>query len=231
MKRADKVIVINENLKYDLCQRGIKNISIIPNAVNLSLIKQSTSINNALPLRFGYIGSVSPIEGLDMIVRLWAKLEQEGFKNKFYIYGAGTFLEKLKNLKESLGVKNVVFKGSIQSHRVSQAFDEIDVVINPRTKSKISDTVTPLKPLEAMAYRKLVIASDVGGMKELIKDNYNGILFKSDSIKDLEKTIKEVINKGLDLKLIDQAQKHVAENKSWSNNACKYEDLYKKILG
>ncbi|WP_197022156.1 glycosyltransferase family 4 protein [Sediminibacter sp. Hel_I_10] len=229
MKRADKVIVINENLRQNISDRGIRNVEVITNAVSLSLIDKTIDYNQTFPLRFGYIGSVSPIEGLDLIIKLWAKLESEEFTNKFYIYGSGTFLNELINLKENLGVKNVIFKGRVESDKINLAFKNIDVIINPRIKSKISDTVTPLKPLEAMAYKKLVIASDVGGMKELITDNFNGILFKSDSLEALERSIMQLVKNGLDFKIISQAYKYVTENRSWSNNAKKYDIIYKKL--
>ena len=66
------------------------------------------------------------------------------------------------------------------------------MIVNPRKKSYLTDTVTPLKPLEAMAYKKLIIASDVGGMKELIEDGENGILFESESVYELEKVIYKI---------------------------------------
>ena len=106
----------------------------------------------------------------------------------------------------------------------------LDVIVNPRTKSRISDTVTPLKPLEAMAYKKLVIASDVGGMRELIKDNKTGVLFKSDSEQALKETIVKVINSGANKDIIETAYRYVYTKKNWNNNADKYRLIYEKLL-
>lgn len=231
MRNVDQVIVINENLKNDIISRGISNIEIIPNAVNLNLLKKNRDLTNPRKeLAFGYIGSVSPIEGLDLAVKVWSKLEKEGFKNKFHIFGNGSFLKELKALTVSFGVNNIIFHGNIDTNQIDQAFNMLDVIVNPRTKSRISDTVTPLKPLEAMAYKKLVIASDVGGMRELIKDNKTGVLFKSDSEQALKETIINVINTGANKDIIKSAYRYVYTKKNWNNNADKYRLIYEKLL-
>tara|TARA_B110000483_G_scaffold197320_1_gene235949 strand:- start:9222 stop:10415 length:1194 start_codon:yes stop_codon:yes gene_type:complete len=230
MKKADKVIVINKNLKKEILSRGVRNIEIIPNAVNIGLLKNSELANPREELTFGYIGSISPIEGLDLIVKVWSKLEIEGLKNKFHVFGNGSFLNELKALTVSLGVKQIIFHGNIDPNQVFKAFNQVDVIINPRTKSRISDTVTPLKPLEAMAYKKLVIASDVGGMKELVQDQKTGLLFKSGSINELENIVLSVIKNGLNQQIINCAYNNVCEEKSWTSNAQKYNVIYEKLL-
>jgi glycogen(starch) synthase len=106
----------------------------------------------------------------------------------------------------------------------------IDVIVNPRIKSKITDTVTPLKPLEAMAYSKLVIASDVGGMKELIEHNKTGLLFKADDLTELEKCVSNVILKGVPTKIVSDAKDYVKKNKSWLQNAQKYKTYYEELI-
>ncbi|MDF0678140.1 MAG: glycosyltransferase [Nitrosomonas sp.] len=57
-------------------------------------------------------------------------------------------------------------------------YDLIDVLVYPRLSMRLTDLVTPLKPLEAMAQGRVLAASDVGGHQELIRDNHNGILFQ-----------------------------------------------------
>jgi glycogen synthase len=231
MKKSDKVIVINKNLKKEMVSRNIKNIDIIQNGVNFSLIKETTNSSfTGEKIRFGYIGSVSPIEGLDLVARVWKRLEEKGLQNEFHVYGSGTYFENLNNLIESLGLKNFHLHGIIDSEKIHGAFNQIDVIVNARLKSKISDTVTPLKPLEAMAYRKLVVASDVGGMRELIQDNQTGILFKADADVDLEKRILLIIKNGINEQIIESAYNYVYNEKSWRENAKKYHEIYKKLL-
>lgn len=230
MKRADLVIAINKNLENNITQRGVGNTEIVANAVNTSLINPIKDSAEKRPTSFGYIGSVSPIEGLDMVVRLWAILEKKGLENQFHVYGTGTFFNTLKSLVEELDLKQFHLHGSVKPSEINTAFNKVDVIINPRIKSKITDTVTPLKPLEAMAYSKLVIASDVGGMKELIEHKKTGLLFKAENLIELEKCVVEIISCGIPSVIVTEAKDYVLKKKSWFQNAEKYKSYYIDLI-
>ena len=230
MKRAQLVIAINKNLEVNINQRGIQNTKIIANAVNTSSVKPIKPTTNAAPISFGYIGSVSPIEGLDIMAKVWSNIENKGLDNQFHVYGKGTFYKPLKELISSLNLKQFHLHGSVDPAEINTAFNNIDVIVNPRIKSKITDTVTPLKPLEAMAYSKLVIASDVGGMKELIDHQKTGLLFKADNTTDLEKCITEVITAGIPIEIVQDAKQYVLQNKSWLQNAKRYQSYYNELI-
>ena len=103
------------------------------------------------------------------------------------------------------------------------------MIVNPRKKSYLTDSVTPLKPLEAMAYKKLVLASNVGGMKELIKNGKNGILFKSGSISELEKVISQIIDRNDKKSIIENSYKYIVENRNWFKNAKLYNKIYMNL--
>ena len=76
-----------------------------------------------------------------------------------------------------------------------------------------------------MAYKKLVLASDVGGMKELIKDGKNGILFKSESLTELEKAIIHILKLDDINDIIDNAYTYILKERNWYNNAKLYNKL------
>lgn len=232
MRKVDKVIVINKELEREISLRGIKNISIIPNGVNTSLINglslEKREITDGIV--FGYVGSISPIEGLDLLAKVSKELESENLNFSVRIYGDGVFLKPLKELVKALGLKNFFFLGKLKPEEISEAYKSIDVIVNPRLKSKISDTVTPLKPLEAMAYKKLVITSNVGGMRELIDDKVNGLLFDSDNLISLKKILSQVIENGIDNEIVENGFRHVINNKSWKQNAKEYLKIYKNSI-
>ena len=102
--------------------------------------------------------------------------------------------------------------------------------IRDRKKSYLTDSVTPLKPLEAMAYKKLVLVSDVGGMKELVKNEFNGIVFNSDSYKEIKNVIIDVINRNDLDKIIENGYMYIKEEKSWKINAKKYYSIYENLI-
>lgn len=237
MKISDRIIVINKNLLENVRNRNIKNnkISVIPNAVNLVRIedkvnKNIITLNTSNYITFGYIGNISNIEGIIDLCKVFQELENENINNKLLIYGQGPELNNVKEFVKLNDLKNVRIMGSIQNSDIYKAFEKIDIIINPRVKSKITDTVTPLKPLEAMGYKKLVIASDVGGMKELITHNETGLLYSAGNNLKLKELIKNVIQDSKKyIHIIDNAYEYVKNEKSWHANAISYFDIYKGL--
>jgi glycosyltransferase involved in cell wall biosynthesis len=223
---ANHIVVINNSLKSQLQKRLFlmrMNMTVVENAIDLERVKISKLNKNNFV--FGYIGTLSPIEGLDLLIKAFNNLK---IKNKLLIFGDGIELEKLKKLAN--GNNKIEFKGIVSNDQISQAYDQVDVIINPRIKSYLTDTVTPLKPLEAMVYKKLVLVSDVGGMKELVKNEFNGIVFKSDSFKEIKNIILEVINRNDLDKIIENGYRYIKEKRNWKVNAKKYYVIYENLI-
>jgi len=219
---ADHIIVINQNLKTELQNRFIlkkRKITVVENAVDLDRIITSKNTRNELV--FGYIGTLSPIEGLDLLIKAFNNLN---LSNKLLIFGGGIELKNLKKLSASNN--NIIFKGKISSSEIIKAYNQIDIIVNPRKSSYLTNSVTPLKTIEAMAYKKLVLASDVGGIKELIKDGKTGILFKSGSTNRLEKALKEILVSNDLNEIIDNAYDYIHKQRNWYYNAKLYDKLY-----
>ena len=236
MAKADVVIAINENLKQVLIEGGIyeRKIHIIKNAVNTTLIndlkqkiKKPWDINR---LNFGYIGTLTPHEGIDLLINAFRSFIHKNPNSNLFIYGTGI---ETKRIKEKVkGNSNIKFCGPISPDEVYNAFTNIDVIVNPRYKNKLTDAVTPLKPLEAMAYEKIVIGSDVGGIKELITNQVNGFLFSAGDVDELIKLMQEISEfNQIQLNNIKKvALEYVESEKSWSNNAMKYKNIYEMLL-
>ncbi|NER13247.1 glycosyltransferase [Leptobacterium flavescens] len=238
MRFSKKVFVINENLKDTLINLGIRDdkLIIISNAVNTSLIDQNIKKQERSVVRkktvFGYIGSITHYEGIPFFIKALKCLKKERDDFQMIIYGSIRDEREMKLIEKSISEfaleEIVFFKGQIAPSEVYRAYSEIDVIVNPRLKNKITDTVTPLKPLEAMAYKKIFVGSDVGGIKDLLNDNDDCFLFESESTESLIKILKEVIDLTDSRKeeILDRARKHIIDNKSWIQNAYKYKKVY-----
>ena len=229
MYLCDHLIVINENLRHTLSKRFLlskQSFSIVPNGVDLSRVNIVKSNNDNLV--FAYIGTVSPIEGLDVLIQVFNNLFKQGLKNKLLIFGDGIELNKLIVLSNNNPL--IEFKGRFLQTDISQIYSQIDVVVNPRISNFLTNSVTPLKPLEAMAYKKLVIASNIGGMRELIEHNKTGLLFKPESYIELEQTILDVLELKNFENIISESHKYILNNKSWDNNAKLYMQIYTKLI-
>ena len=230
---SDEIIAINKELRKQLLNRRFlvnKKIHVIPNAVDLERIniKSREDLPDTNNIVFGYIGSISRIEGLNFLISVFHRLKKSGYKNKLLIFGDGIMKSEWEDLAK--GNELIEFKGRVLQSEIANAYSQIHVIVNPRIKNYLTDSVTPLKPLEAMAYNKLVMASNIGGMTEIIHHNKNGIIFKPESIIDLEQAILSVF-KRTDLdNIICNANNYIINNKSWRSNAQKYKKIYKKLL-
>ncbi|MDB4400367.1 glycosyltransferase family 4 protein [Akkermansiaceae bacterium] len=233
IKKADHIITISENLKKNLVGRGIPNekITVVANAVDLDFIeKQAIQMSKRKndSMTFGYVGSVSPIEGLWSLIKLFQTCFRD---DRLLIYGPGknSEISKLRLLIKDFD--NIEYGGVVERDQIYKAYENIDVIVNPRAKLKITDTVTPLKPLEAMAFDKILIASDVGGLKELIVNNKTGFLFEAENLKSLENCISKVkklpVNELNDIK--SRASDFIKNQRNWFINAQTYKELYRRL--
>ena len=124
------------------------------------------------------------------------------------------------------------FVGRVPHDRVEDYYSLIDVLAYPRKKMRLTDLVTPLKPLEAMAQMRLVAASDVGGHRELIEDGVTGTLFAPDSPSAIAAAVSGLF---ADRQSWDVRRKNgrefVEKHRNWSSNISRYDPVYQKLTG
>ncbi len=135
----------------------------------------------------GFIGSFYAYEGLDLLLRALPAILGQIPDVKVLLVGGGPQEDNLRSsLVSELDLKDrVVFTGRVPHAEVNRYYDLIDVLVYARHSMRLTELVTPLKPLEAMAQGRLMVASDVGGHKELIRDGKTGVLFRAGDTGDL----------------------------------------------
>jgi glycosyltransferase involved in cell wall biosynthesis len=107
----------------------------------------------------------------------------------------------------------------------------VDVFVCPRLRMRLTELVTPLKPLESMAMGKAVLASDVGGHRELIDDGRTGVLFAAENSDELVKqSVRLANNPALRAELGEAGRRFVSGERSWAKLAQRYVDLYRELL-
>ena len=226
---SNEVIAINKTLRLELKSRFLlknQKIHIIENAVNLVRISIKKAERKVKV--FAYIGTISPIEGLDLLIKAFIILHEEGLENKLFLYGNGVMLPELKKLAKDCDF--IEFKGRFSQDQISDVYSEVDIIVNPRKKTFLTDSVTPLKPLEAMGYKKLIMASNIGGMREIIENGKTGILFNSDSIQSIKSEIYSVLNMKDYSCIVENASSYIESHRSWRANAIKYRNIYKNLI-
>jgi PEP-CTERM/exosortase A-associated glycosyltransferase len=242
IKRAHAITTICEGLRQDILMRGIpeSRVTVIPNAVNpaqFPVIEQGDpSLRAQLGLApdaftVGFIGSFYGYEGLDTLLDAAPLMARDIPGLRVLLVGGGPEDARLREQAACLGIADrVIFTGRVPHDQVGRYYGEIDVLAYPRHKMRLTETVTPLKPLEAMAQGRLLVASDVGGHRELIRDGENGFLFESGSAAALGAAVAKVAtlpDKGAAIRR--NARQFVETDRNWPASVSRYEGVYDRV--
>lgn len=242
-KNADAVTTICEGLRKDIIQRGVceSKVTVIPNAVNPEQFSLGGDKKPELEERLGlskskilgFIGSFYAYEGLPLLLNAVEKLHSQHDDIKILLVGGGPQENALKEQVNKLGIKSkVIFTGRVPHAEVNDYYDLIDILVYPRISMRLTELVTPLKPLEAMAQGRLFVASDVGGHKELIQDGVNGRLFKAGNVDELERTISDLLTSPDEWQTLKtNGRKYVEEVRNWRESVSKYQSIYSSLAG
>ncbi|WP_438863377.1 TIGR04063 family PEP-CTERM/XrtA system glycosyltransferase [Neptunicella sp.] len=243
VNRADAVTTICQGLRNDLIQRGVpqEKITVIPNAVNIEqfnlITDKDAELAKQLALQdkvvLGFLGSFYGYEGLDLIVQAMPQIIQTIPNAVLLLVGGGPQEQNIREQVKTLGLDNVVIMpGRVPHNDVGRYYSLVDLLVYPRKPMRLTELVTPLKPLEAMAQGKLVLASDVGGHKELIKDNSNGWLFESGNVTELANKAIQILNQQQDWPtIIANGRKYVENERNWRNSVANYQQVYPQLVG
>ena len=242
-RKADAVAVICEGLRDDLIGRGIPaaKIFVSPNGVDLTLFGSPPPRDSALAAELGldgrevvgFIGSFYDYEGLDDLIAAMPLLLSARPEAALLLVGGGPMEEALKAQAAASPVANrIIFAGRVPHEKVELYYSLVDILAYPRKAMRLTDLVTPLKPLEAMAQRRLVAASNVGGHRELIRDGVTGTLFPPDDPAALAAALTAMFadRGGWDARR-DVARAFVERERNWSSNISRYEPIYQKLTG
>ena len=239
---ADAVFTICEGLRADLVGRGhdAGKIALSPNGVDLSLFGEPVPRDDALAREIGigegpvigFIGSFYDYEGLDDLIAALPALRERHPGAQLLLVGGGPMDAALRaQAAASAATGAIVFTGRVPHTEVERYYSLIDVLAYPRKRSRLTDLVTPLKPLEAMAQQRIVAASDVGGHRELIEAGTTGLLFPPGDPPAIAGALAAFIDsrdKWPDMRRA--GREHVARHHDWARNIEGYQHIYQKLL-
>jgi glycosyltransferase involved in cell wall biosynthesis len=114
---------------------------------------------------------------------------------------------------------------------VERYYALVDVLVYPRVSMRLTELVTPLKPLEAMAEGKIIVASDVGGHRELICDGDTGTLFRAGDVAALAAKVLEVLRRRDAWPAQrERGRRFVESERTWTRSVARYEPVYDRLL-
>lgn len=240
--RADAGPTICEGLRRDIVGRGVPEakVTVIPNAVDLAefpvLTERDRPLAETLGLDeatvIGFIGSFYSYEGLHDLLAAAPPLLAARPDIRILLVGGGPEESALRAQAAALGLgAKIVFTGRVPHGEVQRYYSLVDAFIYPRVKMRLTELVTPLKPLEAMAQGKIVIASDVGRHRELIRDGETRSLFAAGSADDLVRVVISAIDRRASWpRQRESARKFVEAERTWPAIVARYRRVYDGLL-
>jgi PEP-CTERM/exosortase A-associated glycosyltransferase len=243
LKRASAITTICEGLRGEIVARGIpaEKVTVIPNAVDIEAftlggtpdpeLRRALGLDEACVL--GFVGSFYAYEGLALLMRALPVIAAQVPRVRVLLVGGGSQEAELKRLVSELGIADrVVFAGRVPHGEVQRYYDLIDLLVYPRLSMRLTELVTPLKPLEAMAQGRLLVASDVGGHRELIRDGETGVLFKAGDPDALAAAVIGLLREPQRWPAMKDAGRRFVENeRNWAASVAHYRPVYDALLG
>jgi PEP-CTERM/exosortase A-associated glycosyltransferase len=242
LRRADAVAVICEGIRKDVVGRGIpaEKLTVIPNSVDVERFtterRRDAELARLLGLEgcevLGFLGSFNGYEGLELLIEAFPALLEKRPRLRVLLVGEGPREEALRRRTRDRGVADkVIFPGRVPHSEVRRYYDLVDVLVYPRYAMRLTETVTPLKPLEAMAMGKLLVASNVGGHRELIRDGETGLLFEAGNASDLvRKVLLAFEDQELRRRIPIRARRFVEEERTWAKGVAGYRPVYERLM-
>ena len=241
LRRVDHAFTICEGLRADIVARGIPSdrVTVIPNAVDTTAFALSGAPDPALQHKLGlvgktvigFVGSYYAYEGLDLLVAALPLIVSQVPAARLLLVGGGPQEAALKAQVAHLGLEAlVIFAGRVPHSEVTRYYDLIDVLAYPRHSMRLTELVTPLKPLEAMAQGRLFVASDVGGHRELVRSGENGVLFRPDDADALAQAVTGLLAQPARWPALKAAgREYVEKVRNWRNSVANYVPVYTRL--
>jgi len=232
MTRADQVVVMNEAVYNIAVDRGVSpdRLHIARNAVNTENFTPTDPPNNS-QFTLGYLGSFADYEGLDNIIDVVHELRKQEFPIHVLMVGDGLRFNHIRSRVINEGLENYfTLTGRVAHEEVKRQYQQMDVLVYPRISTGATQTITPLKPFEALALAKPIIVSDVEPLREIVGDSERGLVFENGNVQDFAQAIKKCSSAPELMSSLGQAGRQwVVENRNWEKVVETFLDAYSAL--
>ena len=241
-RRVASVAVLCHGLREDLVKRGIPSdkLTAVFNGINAEDFRPCAPDAKCLHAWqlvgkqvISFIGSFYHYEGLDLLLQAMAHLVTTRSDIVLLLVGGGEMELALKEQIQQLHLeKHVVMAGRVPHERIPGVYALTDILVYQRYSQRLTELVTPLKPLEAMGMGKALIASDVGGHCELIYHGHTGLLFPAGDVMALVDALGHHLDdQALRQHLSQQGASWVRQHHTWEQTTSVYKTIYTRVLG
>jgi PEP-CTERM/exosortase A-associated glycosyltransferase len=237
LEQATLIVTISSALRDDLIKRGIEenNIFEVPNGVDTDFFRPGEP-DAGLTAKYhlegktviGFIGSFYFYEGLEHLIDAILLLLEKRRDITMLLAGEGEVEETLRaRIPENLR-DYFIFAGKVPHREVRHYYSVMDILVYPRVKSRLTELTTPLKPLEAMAMERVVVGSNVGGIRELVRNGRTGFLVEPENPLELTACLEKLAGDvALRYTVGEEARRTVVRERDWKRIVERYFEIYK----
>ncbi len=229
LRRANLVIAPAKFLADELKRKfKINNIEVVYNGIELNEypFAEFDKAKFTAPFNLLYLGRLSAEKNVKLLIEAIALLSERGFNLRLKIAGAGPQEKYLKRLVEVKGLNHCIeFTGFLERTKIHELLSSADIFVLP-SKTEVFPNVL----LEAMAVGTPVIATKVGGVEELIRDETDGLLVNSDDVNQLTQKIEFLINHPeLACNFAVSARKRIEQHFTFANHFVRTIEIYEEL--
>ncbi len=227
---SQRIVAVGEEMCSTLLEEfpsAQGKIVYIPNGVHETFFfdaEEKSQDDSAVKIL--YLGNLIPVKGVDVLVQACSKIGNMEWN--LDVVGSGGELCRLQELAKALSLDDrIEFIGKVPPQDVPDCLRKADIVVLPSYREGRSNVL-----VEAMATGCAVVASDIGGLRELINDGKSGLLFRAGDVEDLASKLDKLLADGsLRKKCGESAKRSIKDRElTWTNTAYQYSLLYKEIL-
>lgn len=241
-RAADAVVTLSATMRDELVSRGVPaaRVTVVPNSVATSLLSphptpRAARASLGLPTAGFVVGTVSSLvgyEGQDTILRTVAELRRRGADVTALVVGDGVAHAGLVRLADELGLgPHAVFTGRVPHRLAHRYLAALDVLLVPRRDDRVTRLVTPLKPVEAMAVGRPVVASDLPALAEALGVPSGGLLVAADDVTAWADAVDSLRTDRARYESLVANGRAVASARTWESTTATYEQIYRRCLG
>jgi glycosyltransferase involved in cell wall biosynthesis len=243
MRRADAVVTLSATMRDEIVSRGIaaQRVTIVPNGVDVErfaprsrdeALAERLGLGSGEPV-VGYVSTFNRYEGIATLIDAVARLRAGGRRVRLLLVGEGREGAALRAQARRLGLVDdgtAIFTGRVPPDAVAAHLSLLDVFVVPRTADRVSQLVTPLKPLEAMAMGIPLLVSATDALVETVGGADRGETFRPEDATDLAHGLERLLDDPQRRRALGGAgRRWVAAERTWRRNAERYVELYASL--
>jgi glycosyltransferase involved in cell wall biosynthesis len=230
LEETDVVAVISSSLKEYLERKyGLQNKNFVttPNAINESKIKWNQEEVDKIRYKYnlenrivlGFVGSLLPWHGVDLLIKSFQKIRQQHANTKVLIVGDGSGVNELKQLSQHLGIEDdIIFTGRVPHVQVFNYIQAMDITVYPGSKDQVNWYGSPVKLFEYGAMGKPIVIYDQPPIRDVMEPGKDGLLIEPEVKQLIDAFNKLINNETLCQKIAQNFKEKVISQYTWERN-------------